>query len=56
MREFDSIEAIRRKLWRMVWGMSETCGIDLGRFAPWVFGKMIGRKGREVRRRANPWR
>jgi len=51
MREFDPIRAIRRNLWRSVWSLSETCGIDLGRFAPWVFGQMIGRRGREVEER-----
>jgi hypothetical protein len=33
-------------IWRLVWRPSEAFGINLGRFAPWVFGQMIGRRGR----------
>ncbi|EKC9721110.1 hypothetical protein OQL67_004355 [Salmonella enterica] len=31
-----------RWIWRQVWMLSETTGISLGRFAPWVFHQMIG--------------
>jgi hypothetical protein len=37
-----------RDLWGLVWFLSEFTGIGLGRFAPWVFGQMIGRKGKRV--------
>ena len=30
--------------------MSEFYCIPLGRFAPWVFGKMIGCKGKKIRK------
>lgn len=31
-----------RKLWGFVWCVSESSGIGLGKFAPWVFHQMIG--------------
>lgn len=31
-----------QKLWSVVWNISESTGIGLGRFAPWVFHQMIG--------------
>lgn len=31
-----------RSLWAAVWNLSESTGIGLGRFAPWVFHQMIG--------------
>ena len=33
------------KLYKIIWDTSEFTGIRLGRFAPFVFGKMIGVKG-----------
>lgn len=33
---------IWRMLWAAVWSISESTGIGLGRFAPWVFHQMIG--------------
>lgn len=30
---------------RWLWNWAETHGVSLGRFAPWVFGKMIGASG-----------
>lgn len=38
-----------RSLWSLVWRTSEALGIGLGRCAPWVFGQMIGAKGRRIR-------
>lgn len=29
-------------IWRVIWNVTEWAGIPLGRFAPYVFGKMIG--------------
>ena len=29
-------------LWGLVWRFSEFMGIDLGNYAPYVFGKMLG--------------
>lgn len=29
----------------LIWQLSEWSGIGLGRFAPWVFERMIGAKG-----------
>jgi hypothetical protein len=34
--------------WKTIWELSEFYGIGLGRFAPFVFGKMIGRKGKKI--------
>lgn len=34
--------------WAFVWWLSETSGIGLGRFAPFVFERMIGGKGKRV--------
>ena len=31
-----------RSLWSAVWNISESSGIGLGRFGPWVFHQMIG--------------
>ena len=36
-------------IYKWIWNLSEWSGIGLGRFAPFVFGKMIGSKGKEVR-------
>lgn len=33
----------------LAWNLSEYTGIGLGRFAPFVFGKMIGRKGKRIK-------
>lgn len=35
-------------LWTAIWDLSEWSGIGLGRWAPVVFGRMIGRKGKRV--------
>lgn len=35
-------------VWHFIWWLSETSGVGLGRFAPLVFGRMIGRKGERV--------
>ncbi len=32
----------------LIWELSEWSGIGLGRFAPWVFGGMIGARGHRV--------
>ena len=37
-----------RWFWRGIWNLSEFTGVGLGRFAPFVFGKMIGRRGKRV--------
>lgn len=29
-------------IWSWIWDISEIIGISLGRFAPYVFGKLIG--------------
>lgn len=39
------VNTMWQKLWSTVWNLSEYTGIPLGRFAPWVFGQMIGVKG-----------
>lgn len=37
-----------RHFWSFVWNLSEFTGIGLGKYAPFVFGRMIGVKGEEV--------
>jgi hypothetical protein len=37
-----------RWFWRAVWNTSELTGVGLGRFAPFVFGRMLGAKGKRV--------
>ncbi|HXH70471.1 MAG TPA: hypothetical protein VNI60_09095 [Pyrinomonadaceae bacterium] len=32
----------------IIWNCSEFFGVGLGRFAPFVFGKMIGSKGKRI--------
>lgn len=32
------------KFWLFIWNTAEAFHIDLGRFAPFVFGKMMGAK------------
>ncbi len=39
---------MRFSVWRVIWNTSESLGIGLGRFGPFVFGKMIGAKGVKV--------
>jgi len=41
------------KFWRTIWELSEFTGIGLGRFAPFVLGKMINRKGKMIQEVAN---
>ncbi len=41
-------------MWRLLWDFFETFGMTfgidpLGPLAPFVFGKMIGRKGKRIR-------
>ena len=36
--------------YKIIWELSETSGIPLGRFAPYVFGKMIGSKGKLIKK------
>ncbi len=35
-------------MWRAIWEFTEFWNIPLGRFAPYVFGKMIGVKGERI--------
>lgn len=44
MKLFNAIRHTRlwRRFWGGVWNVSEFMGIDLGRFASWVFHQMIG--------------
>lgn len=37
-----------RWFWSMIWNTAEWTGTDLGRFAFYVFGKMIGKKGKRI--------
>lgn len=53
--EFEQIEnksnfksGIQQRFYRFIWKTSEFFGINLGRFAPFIFGKMLGSKGKKV--------
>lgn len=35
-------------IWKLIWNISEYTGVGLGRFAPYVFGKMINSKGKKL--------
>lgn len=37
-----------KMFYRILWDLSEFSGIGLGRFAPFVFGRMIGSDGKKV--------
>jgi len=39
---------MKRKIGALIWNTSECLGFGLGRFAPVVFGWMIGSKGQKV--------
>ncbi len=36
-----------------IWWLSESTGIPLGRFAPYIFGGMIGCKGEQIKKPTN---
>ena len=38
-----------RFICKLIWDFSEWSGLPLGRFAPWVFGGMIGSKPHKVK-------
>lgn len=38
-----------QKIARMIWSFSEWSGIGLGRFAPWVFGTMLGCRSKRIK-------
>jgi hypothetical protein len=42
--KFISLKGLSQEIWSIVWNLSEWLGIPLGKFAPFVFGKMIGSK------------
>lgn len=44
------MKRIWQAFWRLAWNLSEFFKIGLGRAAPWVFGQMIGARGRCVSR------
>lgn len=37
------------RVWLFIWQTAEFLGIDLGMFAPFVFGKMMGQKGKRIK-------
>lgn len=39
---------MQRVIFGIIWNLSEFTGIGLGRFAPYVFGKLIGHRPHEV--------
>lgn len=39
---------MNRWFWKQIWNLSEFTHIGLGKYAPYVFGKMIGCQGNEV--------
>ena len=43
-----------KSFWKFIWDLSEFTGIGLGRFAPFVLGKMTGSKPARINRRIRP--
>jgi len=39
---------MRKTIGKLIWDLSEFTGIGLGKYAPIVFGWMIGSKGRKL--------
>lgn len=39
---------MKQQIGEFIWTLSEFTGIGLGRYAPIVFGWMIGRKGKKI--------
>ena len=39
---------MKRFIFRMIWNFCEFTGFPMGRFAPYIFGEMVGSKGVEV--------
>lgn len=35
-----------KRVYTFIWNVSEFTGIGLGKYAPYVFGKMLGKKGK----------
>ena len=42
------IKKVKMKLFATIWELSEFTGIGLGKFAPYVFERMIGIKGERI--------
>lgn len=40
---------MKKIIGRAIWNFAETFHINLGRFAPIIFGWMIGRKGKRIK-------
>ena len=41
-------KTIKSHLASIVWNLSEFTGIGLGKYAPIIFGAMIGKKGKRI--------
>lgn len=39
---------MKKCFYTLIWNVSEFTGIGLGKYAPYVFGKMIGSDGVEI--------
>ena len=46
-----NINRVTRFIFEGIWNISEMTGIGLGRFAPYVFGKIIGNEGKKINRK-----
>ena len=49
-----SLSGLSQEFWSLVWNASEYFHIGLGRFAPIVFGKMIGAKPQKFKEKKYP--
>jgi hypothetical protein len=45
IKKFKKAEQV---VFKVIWNLSEFTGVSLGNNAPYVFGKMIGHKGKKV--------
>jgi len=48
-KKTDIRKVIMKKAGLMIWNMAEYLSIDLGKFAPIVFGWMIGKRGKRIK-------
>ena len=48
-----SLTGLWKEFWSVVWNLAEYFHVDLCRFAPWVFGQMIGCKKKEMPKQNN---
>lgn len=41
-------DTLSKTFWGIVWNIAESFNLPFGKYAPWVFGKAIGCKNRDL--------